>query len=444
MVLVVAIALIRAPYTRIPDALFVSDGFGYYVYLPSIVIDHDLDLSNQITRIPYEGEKRFFQESDQTGRRTNQFPSGSALVWLPFFLVADLAVVGVKAIGVSVERDGFGYLYELPVYLGSFTFGLAGVYLMLRTLKDLFGPPIAWASTFGVLFATPLAYYCWVEPNMSHSVAMFTIAWWVWLLCRAYRALDTRWSTWVVLGIVLGLVTLVRPYNGILGLVAIPVAMRISPLRGFRGSLVPPTLSAIARLGVCCLVAIVTWLPQSIVWKILYGDWLVVPRGSGYESMAYRGASVASYLSTVIVYSPLLGIAVAGLMAGRFGRWNSMPTIATEKVTHESSRVADAASNRGFAQAVAPMMLFVLFLISVIVVASRDWYLGTAFGQRRMVDWSVFFGVGLGVLLTRLRHRTDWYPSAEWCILILSAVHCAMAAVYLSHRGVLPEYGIVF
>ncbi len=151
-VLVVVIAFLRRPYTELPQALFVSDGFGYYIYLPSAVIDRDLDLSNQITQIPYEGKKQFYQIASKTGRTTNQFPVGSAIFWLPFFLVADLAVVVLGMVGWPVDRSGFGYFYELPVYVGSFAYGLAAIYLMQRTLDRLFPKPIAWASLFGVVF----------------------------------------------------------------------------------------------------------------------------------------------------------------------------------------------------------------------------------------------------------------------------------------------------
>jgi hypothetical protein len=439
LALLVLIAFARAPYTRIPSALFVSDGFGYYVYLPSALIDRDLDLSNQVGRIPYEGSKQFFKVSPKTGFKTNQFPIGSALFWLPFFAVGDWAVLLLGSMGFSVQRNGFGYFYELPVYVGSFSYGLAGVYLMLRTLKMLYGRPIAIASVFGVLFATPLAYYCWFEPNMSHTVAMFAVSLWLWYLCRAYRRFDQRWSTWVVLGILLGLVALVRPYNGILGIVAVPVALVVCRKGQNWGCVLR---SGLSRLTLCCLVAILTLAPQAAVWKILYGDWFVVPRGSGYETMLLRSESFQKYLSTVLVYSPLFSLSVLGLilsrpvfqhLAGRMGE----DGVAGQNVPES------AASRAPFTQTVAPWLLMVLIVISLIIVASRDWYLGTAFGQRRMVDWSIFFAIGLASLISIVGRSGFISRAVDWGIVGLSVVQCVMAAVYVGWPGLLPQYGIL-
>ena len=43
LLFLLVIVFARAPLRQIPDALFVSDGFGYYIYLPSLILDGDLD-----------------------------------------------------------------------------------------------------------------------------------------------------------------------------------------------------------------------------------------------------------------------------------------------------------------------------------------------------------------------------------------------------------------
>ena len=228
LAVLVAIVFVRAPFTQVPDALFVSDGFGYYIYLPSLVIDGDLDLANQLERLPYEGEKHFFRVSPETGRHTNQFPVGCAILWAPFFILADCVVRTLSAIGVPVDRTGFGFAYELPVYIGSFLYGLAGIYVMRLTLLRILDCRTAEACLFAIVFATPLAYYLWFEPNMSHYAALFLISLWVYQLQRVYESDDRRFLSWLLLGLVLGLAALIRPYNGVLGLTAIPVAVFVS------------------------------------------------------------------------------------------------------------------------------------------------------------------------------------------------------------------------
>lgn len=433
--LVGLIALVRAPYTEIPDALFVSDGFGYFIYLPSVFIDHDLDLSNQVTRIPYEGQKPFFRVSETTGRHTNQFPIGSAILWSPFYLAADASARGLQALGVPIERNGFGYWYELPVYLGSAAFGFVSIALMLRMLRCMFSPPIALASCFGVVFATPMAYYCWVEPNMSHTVATLAITVWVYCLFQIYRLQNSRWSAWVSLGLMLGMVALVRPYNGLLGLVAIPVAVSVfSSITAREGSSsLNAWQRACPRLVICCLAAFAVLTVQVFVWKSLYGQLFVIPRGSGYEQMQWISPTLGSYLSSVFLYTPLYGLGFLGLILG--GRWTSGKRARTD--------CEQVDVGQDFVQLVAPWMAVVLVLICLVVAASRDWNLGTAFGQRRLVDWSIFFAIGMALLINVLQQYKRLAAVADWVVFGLAVALCCMAVIYLAKPGLLPEYGRV-
>jgi hypothetical protein len=428
------LALLRAPLTRVPDALFVSDGFGYYLYLPSLIIDRDLDFTNQLSRLPYEGEKHFFRVSDRTGRRTNQFPIGCAILWAPLFVLADGVVQAASSVGMIIPRTGFGWAYELPVYTGSFLYGLAGIWLIQRTLRLIFDRTAADLSLFTVLFATPTAYYPWFEPNMSHAVALFTVALWVYLLLWIYRTENRRIAVWAVLGAVLGLVGLVRPYNAVLGVAAIPVALAVCQGRGqwnFRAF-----GGAILRLSVCCLASLLTMLPQVIVWQLLYGQPSVVPRGSGYEAMSWLNPAIAAFAASWYVFCPAYIPATLGL----FLAWPSRPKAPAAAAAERNEDPASPRDPARFAALVAPFFLLVLAVIAYLIAASRDWMLGTAFGQRRMVDWSPLFAIGLGLLFQR-------FPALQSSRLVgLAVALLALATTLLipaSLVGLLPQYGRV-
>lgn len=413
LALVTGLAFARAPFTRVPDALFVSDGFGYYLYLPSLWIDGDLDLANQTTRLPYEGSKAFFKVSESTGRTTNQFPVGCALLWSPFFVVADAAVVGLRMVGVMVPRSGFGYLYELPVYLGSFLYGLAGLWLLRRTLRRLSDPWIADLSLIAIFLATPTSYYLVLEPNMSHSVALFLVCLWIDRLVEIALKHDHRFGPWVCLGIVLGLVGLVRPYSAVLGLTAIPTSIRAShgrPLGGF------------TRLATVFVISLVVMTPQFLVWKTLYGSWLVVPKGSGYEQIRWSWYSLTSFATSVFVLWPIYLPAGLGLMFASV-----------------SGNQTDAGR---FTRTLAPCVLVVLVVFTVLVANSRDWMLGTAFGQRRMVDWAPFFAIGLATFLSKLKENGQVPPRiVVGCAGGLAFLNTLLVVLYLLR--LVPEYGRV-
>lgn len=464
LLVLVAIVLARAPRTQVPDALFVSDGFGYYIYLPSLVVDRDLDLSNQLTRLPYEGTKRFFQISDKTGRNTNQFPVGCAIFWLPFFLVADGGVLLCQSLGLSIPRNGFGFPYELPVYVGSFVYGLAAIWLMRQILRKLFDHSTADLSLFAIVFATPMAYYLWFEPNMSHSVAVFVVALWVYVLLRIDLAGDRRWTAWILLGIALGLVNLIRPYNGVLGLAAIPVAIDVCRRPG-NLSWIRALWPAFLRLAVCCTVSIVMLGPQVWMWRMLYGQWFVVPRGSGYEAMSWFGPDLPSFVTSIFAFWPVYLAALTGLIVlGLAGvaiqsnpkntsrRLQSPSRAPQEPGTRDELAARESVSGeiRGpfltphaadFVYRTAPWLVLVVAIIVYLVAGSRDWMLGTAFGQRRMVDWSPLLAIGLAVTINWLGHRIP-RPAVAVTLGLLAAGNCVLCVLYLLTDWI-PEYGRV-
>jgi hypothetical protein len=128
---------------RKDGALFVSDGFGYYIYFPSLIINGDLDLSKQLSHQEGQQVQQFYDIQPATSLPGNPFQVGCALLWLPFFLAAHASVCGLNLLGMNIPRDGFGMAYELPVYCGSFVYGLLGLYYTRKLLAELWGMPVS-------------------------------------------------------------------------------------------------------------------------------------------------------------------------------------------------------------------------------------------------------------------------------------------------------------
>jgi hypothetical protein len=74
--------------------------------------------------------------------------------------------------------------------------------------------------------------------------------------------------------------------------------------------------------------------------------------------------------------------------------------------------------------------------------SAADSMIGTAFGQRRIVDWSAVMGIGLAMCLTGFSKGV----SREWLrrlILVLAIVNTILLVpLYLLRH--LPEYGLVY
>jgi hypothetical protein len=97
-----------------------GDGNGYYAYVRSVVIDHDLCFENEYRR----GDPAFVRSSFSSDGRLNldlqlpngyvrnQWAVGPAVLWGPFFLVAHALVGLLNLLGAAIPADGYSAPYR--------------------------------------------------------------------------------------------------------------------------------------------------------------------------------------------------------------------------------------------------------------------------------------------------------------------------------------------
>jgi hypothetical protein len=415
LTILAVIVAARSPYRNQPDALFVSDGFGYYIYLPSLFLDGDLDFDNQLARQPDQLTHPEYGIVPETGRRGNAFQVGSALLWSPFFLLAHGAVTALRAFGWEIQANGFGFAYELPVYCGSFLYGLLGLWCMKRLLSEIWNEQIGTATTLLIALGTPAAAYLWFEPDMSHILSMSLITVLVFRLHSAHQSLDTRTVTWAGIGLLLGLIMAVRAPDGAVALNVVLVGLAIASRSAPGGTI---DWSAAARCtAICVATAVVAFLPQMLVWKHLYDAYLVVPRASGYERLGmnwFEPDAVGYFVGDrrgMLRWAPLWLLSIAGLIVGL---WRG-PAILRFGV---------------------PALLFILYFNCSI----PRWWIGSSFGDRRAVDFTVFFALGLAQILA-LRWSSVWKRPAMVTAVCLCVFNWLLMIRYFGRD--LPEQGAV-
>ena len=410
--LLIAIVIGRAPYRHL-GALFVSDGFGYYIYLPSVIIDRDLDLKNQIEHQPCQLKHWTFTFVSQTGRFGNIFQIGCAVLWLPFFLLAHCLVFILIKLGFSLDVNGFGYFYELPVYIGSFIYGLLGIFFMWRLVREIFDDKIADNSVLYIVLASPVAAYLWFEPDMSHIISLFLISIFFYYLYRVYILVDQRLSSWALLGALLGLIVLVRVPDGLVGLLAFSVWLKIFFLDKYKTNHEYKAAFKTCVIFICSTILVFS--PQLFVWKILYGSFLTIPPNPFYNKIQWLKPDLFNYLFSTMhglfSWTPILCLASIGII------WLFFLDNYFLKVSS------------------------LIFLLAIYFNSSiYRWWAGCSFGERRMVDYSVIFALGLGFILFNLRNFLK--KKMSWILVTLLILYNWILMIrYFTHD--LPEYGNV-
>lgn len=364
-ILCVAIFLLSVPLPRVDGQLVGSDGIYYYAYLPTVLIDHDLDFTNQYHKLllPPPGG---WANSPINGA-LNKYSIGVAILWAPFFLIGHVVAVALRAAGLSIALDGMGYVYQVPTLLGSLTYGFAGILLVYRSCRRFFSASASTSAAILIWLATNLIYYMIAEPSMSHACSFFATALFMELWLRSRPLPEFR--QWILLGIAAGLVVLVRLPDATW--LALPFIDTLLALRNSGKGSWGRQIGGFVCFGVAVLLMLV---PQMVVWQILNGS----PATPGYvraqEVFHWLAPQVLkvlfSFCHGLYVWHPVLLFATAGLV-----------------VLHRRDRLLS-------------LLLGLMFAVQIYVIGSWfAWYGGAAFGGRMLISSLPALALGLAALI---------------------------------------------
>jgi hypothetical protein len=250
-----------------------ADAAYYYVYLPSLVLDGDLDFTDE-----YAVTKNWYRLGPApTGRPSNVFGIGPAVFQLPAFVAGHGLAVAAGARG-----DGFSRWETALVLWTGIPCALGAMLLAYRLARRRIGGPVP--AYLGALLAAaggPLLYYAIRQPGYAHPYAALLAALLVERWDASYGAGDgagpRSLRTWIVLGAAAGAAALARPQLALWALL-LPAAA-IDDLRR-RGGV--PLGRLAARWAAAGVAAVIVFSPQLLAWKALYGAWYVVPQGAGF------------------------------------------------------------------------------------------------------------------------------------------------------------------
>ena len=177
----------------------------YYAQLRSPIIDRDLDLRGETNT------RDFTINPTVTGLQGSAYPLGPGLLWSPAFVAAHL----LTRLFTPASADGYTFLYISLTTLASALFGALALLLIYRICRFFAPAGLALLVTLMCLFASPLFFYIFRQPLMSHTTNLFASAG----MLLAYLYLDEddilqRWSG-LIFGVWLGLCFLTR-WSGII------------------------------------------------------------------------------------------------------------------------------------------------------------------------------------------------------------------------------------
>jgi hypothetical protein len=256
-----------------------GDGVGYYAYLRSALIDHDLRFENDylaanksfvISHV--DAERRILPRMyTKTGYVENHFTIGPAILWAPVMLVVHGSVLLANHFGAHVAADGYSRPYLLAMALTTACYGFLSLCLAFWIARKYFDDHWSFLATVAIWMASSLPVYMYFNPSWSHAFSAFAVALFLWYWERT--KLRRTSGQWAILGLLAGLMGNVYYPNVIL---LIFPALEILNLGGATRRESVQLIVPIRKLALNCSVFIVLFfaslLPTFITRQIIYGN----------------------------------------------------------------------------------------------------------------------------------------------------------------------------
>ena len=348
-----------------------SDAKGYYAYLPAVFIYHDLNFTffDHIEKEKYYNENLFYDyRAFSNGAYISKYYAGTALAQLPFFLVAHFVSLAGNA-----DADGYSKPYMIAVNLAALFYLFLGLLYLKRTLASYqISEKITSIILVASVFGTNLFYYSISESGMSHVYSFAFISMFFFYARQFFTTFRPKYI--LLLSLLLGIIVLIRPVNGLILLIlpfaaGKPEVLREGVTRIFKKI-------KYASIGVILFFAIVSL--QLIFYKLATGSFFVYSYvGEGFNFLnPHIPEILLSFKKGLFLYTPLYLLAFVGCIylwkKQRFMFW--------------------------------AWMLF--FLIITYVFSSwSNWWYGGSFSSRVYIEYIPLFMVMLAMALANTRNR---------------------------------------
>ncbi|MBK8340549.1 MAG: hypothetical protein IPK99_11420 [Flavobacteriales bacterium] len=366
-----------------------SDAKGYYAYLPAIFIYDDLQFGffEDMDRGKYYNPDLLYEYRIHfNGVSVNKYYCGTALAQAPFFLAAHGMT---EALGG--DADGYSRLYVVFLHIGAIVHALLGLWVLDKLLRAYgVAEPARAVTLIALAFGTHLFYYILVAPGMSHV--------WSFLYCTLFLYSSHRYfreptgGRVVMLGLLLGIIVLIRPINGLI-LASWPfLAGSLNAFcSGMRSALAQWRYSIVAAVLFSLVVSI-----QFVLYKLGTGSFFIYSyKEEWFNWLDPQMLNILfSYKKGLFLYTPILLLATVG------GLWVLARRNAYEAIT---------------------WALFFL-LITYFFSAWWNWWYGGSFSGRPYVEYLAMFGILLGVGLGALRKKG--LRAASYAVLFLLILVC--------------------
>ena len=353
------------------NALINWDVTSYYSYLPAIFVHKDLKfefLNN--SEVNYAENHQFWPETAPNGNKVIKTTMGMSVLYFPFFIISHI----YSLVNDKVVANGFSKPYEIGLTFSSIFYMMIGLFFLAKVLRSIYDEKKVSILLFLVFLGTNLFYYATTEPCMSHVYTFSLASVFMYITMKIYE--KNNWKFFIFLGLIYGLLFLVRPTN-ILFILAF-LLYKIESFSSLNKRLYW-LIQHYKKLTISIVISVLIGSVQFFYWKWATGNWFF----NSYvgEQFYFNQPRIIEFLFSYrkgwLVYTPIFIFSFLGLYK-MYVRKN-------------------------------PWFFSILIMLPVLVYLFSSWWcwwFGGGFGMRPMIDYYPLLIIPLGeILSTKISYK---------------------------------------
>jgi hypothetical protein len=328
----------------------------YYSYLPAYFYNNgSMDFHNGVEK---------YLNLTPSGEYTAKMTYGMSALYSPFFLLAHKIAANEHA-----PQDGFSEPYSTCIHWGCIFYAILGLFFLRRFLICYFKEQVVATVMVLVFFGTNLFAYSISFSEMSHAHLFMLFSALLWLSNSFYK--EPRTLKFIFLGILLGLISIIRPVDIIFSLIFF--LWDVTTFKELKERILFYVTNY--RSLITAIIVVLIWIPQCLFWKQTTGHYIYFSYVG--ESFFWTDPQISnilfSYRKGWLLYSPMILMAFSGFFF--------------MKKQHFKNKYS---------------IIIVLSLVVYIYSCWWDWGFGGGFSGRSFVAYISILSFPLAVLVERI------------------------------------------
>lgn len=361
------------------------DVHGYYGYLPMVFIYDDVRLEKSDYRMGDDYYYFWISHVTDDGGKLVKSTVGLSYLYSPFFFMAH----GVALLSEDYPADGFSAPYKAFLLIGSLVFLIIGLNYVRKLLLEFgFSDKIIGLTIFILGLGTNLLAYSSQSATMPHVYNFALFAMFVYYTIKWHQ--NRTFKNIFILGILLGLISLIRPTNILIALFFI--LYDVFSWNDFKKKLLL-FKDCFFQLIIVLPIVFVIWVPQFLYWKTITGHYI-------YYSYTEEGfywldpkiiEGLFSFRKGWLIYTPIMTFSLLGFFF-----------------------------LKGVLEKVKTAILVFTVVNIYIIFSWWCWWYGGTFGQRSMIDSYAMLSLPLAAFLQKtILHKIFKYIASALALFFI-------------------------